>query len=80
MQEVLNSLQGKKGIFLVLCIFGVAFLFGNFFPSAVTVSLMMTFVATLGNENAISSDRLVRSHCWYRRHVYGVYFPWEAHW
>ena len=58
MQEILNSLQGKKGIFLVLCIFGVAFLFGNFFPSAVTVSLMMTFVATLGNENAISSDRL----------------------
>lgn len=58
MQDVLNSLQGKRGIILVLCIFGVAFLFGNFFPSAVTVSLMMTFVATLGNENEISSDRL----------------------
>lgn len=58
MQNILNSLQGKKGILLVLCIFGVAVLFGNFFPSAVTVSLMMTFVATLGNENEISADRL----------------------
>ena len=58
MQGMLNSLQGKKGIVLVLCIFGVAFIFGNFFPSAVTVSLMMTFLATLGNDSPVSADRL----------------------
>jgi len=58
MQNILGSLQGKRGLVLVLCIYGVAFLFGNFFPSAVTVSLMMTFVATLGNDNEVSADRL----------------------
>lgn len=63
MRALFGKIEGKSGFILVLCIFGLAFLFGNFFPGAVTTSLMVVFCATLGEDTEVSNPRMIIPCC-----------------
>ena len=63
LRGMFGKIEGKSGFALVLCIYGVAFLFGNFFPGAVTTSLMVVFCATLGDDNYVSNARMIIPCC-----------------
>ncbi len=63
MRSLFAKLEGKSGFVLVLCIYAVAFIFGNFFPSSVTTSLMVVFCATLGDDMKVSNARMIIPCC-----------------
>ena len=60
LRGMMGSLQGKKGIFLVIGVFGVCWIFAQFLPSGVNVPLMVTFLASLGDTGGeITPSRLM---------------------
>lgn len=63
MRTLFSKLEGKSGFALVLCIYALAFIFGHFFPSAVTTSLMVVFCATLGDDMKVSNARMIIPCC-----------------
>lgn len=60
-RNLMNSLQGKKGVYLVIGVFGVCWIFAQFLPSGVNVPLMVAFLSSLGNntEGEVTPSRLM---------------------
>ena len=57
---MMTSLQGKKGIFLVIGVFGVCFFLAQFLPSGVNVPLMVAFLSSLGDTGGeVTPSRLI---------------------
>lgn len=59
LQGKLFELQGKKSTALLLGILGMLVLFSCFLPSSVTVTLMIVFLTSLGNDGEISASRMI---------------------
>ena len=57
---LMGTLQGKTGFILVVGVFGVCFVLAQFLPSGVTVPLMVTFLASLGDTGGdVTPSRLM---------------------
>ena len=57
--SMLQTLKGKQGIILVLMFYAVGGILAQFIPSTAVLSIMIVFLATLGNTGELTSKRMM---------------------
>ncbi|WP_099203801.1 SLC13 family permease [Scatolibacter rhodanostii] len=57
--RLMNVAKGKHGMVLVISIFLVAAIFGQFIPATASIAIMVVFMSTLGASGEITPNRLI---------------------
>lgn len=58
-KSTVSLLNGKKDMLLVLCMFALTILFGQFLPGTVTISIMLIVLGTLGSDGVVTSGKIL---------------------
>ena len=56
---MMNAAKGKRGVVLIIAFYLIGAVFAQFIPSTAALTILVVFLATLGNTGDITANRLL---------------------